>query len=1154
MCRKTMMTSMVMICCLSLNFSAKAAETPRITSWSNTKTADRKMAFLVKPGQKITFSVKAEGVEGYEWQVNKAIQQSKSDTFTWTVPDEKGIWEIHLKAINKDGTAYREWVVSTLAKSKAPVHFEYFCPDRSQKDPWGRPLPKWDKEINSPDWMLHGAAITPSKMAYGTWIWRHKYRLKGEKGSLSGLKYARKRGSFSWKLSHGDDRYYLANRPGGESWDIWVRLAHGLIHVHCMGRSVHGECCSHMDLDTDEWFEVRIIRTKDGWFYVWFGDEFWFSSLANDNTIKKIDSLRFWGMSTDCIQAYDRPVWPAKSIKFGKYRDAWGQGGAKRKQEVFREGIIIDGHGVTLKDIAGAINDPKLFRYDPASKTATCYTDLVVIPGAEIVIDGETLKMHCEKDGEHQIRLKNGSGIRLNKATVTSANKNYYLWAFTSACKWEYYKRWSGYAANSYTGRFTAVDSTISNCGNLFIDTPLEMILKRCKLVDLVEVDIGNYWSRPSFAHSAEKRAAAKGKKGLWFYNRKELTDFRIEDCTIHGKAEPIDITFIGGDPMHKVTIQNCDIDNVAAKRGYKFRDWRGLAPGETEYLACTVSPLNCKFKDSKVQSNKAWITPKYYLDVLVVDKAGRPVPAAKVRVINQVDDVQYPAENLTENRDWVCRSYVGWIKAWLDVNDLRTSVPTGKNGHTALPTDRANTLVLTDFLQDEDGRQEFTYTVRVTVPDGRWGEVKGINPGPDWYRKDPNKPARTIKVVVNMVPVKLVTPVSKRRPTVEGAKSPWPCFRGPGFAHTGRSPNVGPAKPRLLWRYKTGGQIGSSPIIGPDGTIYLVSRSPDMALHAINPDGTRKWRRTPPTADYVAPSVGIDGTIYVGCPGLPNGRKKRLRAITPEGKVKWEYENPPGHLQCYPAVGPDGTIYYATMGTWISGKWHPKYRFCAVRPDGKLKWTSKTKEELQGRYDKACLPAFGPDGTVYTGGNATKFVHALNPDGTTKWIYKTKDMIRFSPAVSASDKTVYVASARGRVLLALGFDSSVKWEYKVAGLMTTSPSIGLDGAVYFGTRSGLAAVGKDGKRKWEFKTGDCIASSPAIDAEGRIFFGCNDHYLYCIGADGKRIWRYLTGGSVVSSPAIGADGTIYVGSADGYLYAFGGSKKQSDKKSSDRQ
>jgi hypothetical protein len=139
-----------------LSVGGLASATPVIKNVSSkggrttNKTGPTDRMYLVKPGDKITFSVTAEGAEKYVWQVNKKVQDKVTGaSFAWTVPDEKDIWEIRLRVSGKDLAVYQEWVVSTLTKTEAPDFFEYFTDgkwkDRTETDPWDRKLPEWFK-------------------------------------------------------------------------------------------------------------------------------------------------------------------------------------------------------------------------------------------------------------------------------------------------------------------------------------------------------------------------------------------------------------------------------------------------------------------------------------------------------------------------------------------------------------------------------------------------------------------------------------------------------------------------------------------------------------------------------------------------------------------------------------------------------------------------------------------------------------------------------------------------------------------------------------------------------------------------------------------------------------------------------------------------
>ena len=73
-----------------------------------------------------------------------------------------------------------------------------------------------------------------------------------------------------------------------------------------------------------------------------------------------------------------------------------------------------------------------------------------------------------------------------------------------------------------------------------------------------------------------------------------------------------------------------------------------------------------------------------------------------------------------------------------------------------------------------------------------------------------------------------------------------------------------------------------SSPVVGPDGTIYVGSH--DYKLYAINPNGTKKWEYLTGGIVNSSPAIGNDGTIHVG------SFDKNLYALDADGKKKWNF------------------------------------------------------------------------------------------------------------------------------------------------------------------------------------------------------------------------------------------------------------------------
>jgi outer membrane protein assembly factor BamB len=344
-------------------------------------------------------------------------------------------------------------------------------------------------------------------------------------------------------------------------------------------------------------------------------------------------------------------------------------------------------------------------------------------------------------------------------------------------------------------------------------------------------------------------------------------------------------------------------------------------------------------------------------------------------------------------------------------------------------------------------------------------------------------------------------------------ADSPWPIFRQ-NLNHTGLSPfdtssNAG----KLRWNFTTGAYIYSPPSIGYDGTIYVGSY--DNKLYAINSDGTEKWSFI--TADGIgsSPTIGSDGTIYIG------SYDDKLYAIHPNGTEKWNFKTN-NDIRSSPAIGSDGTIYIGSQDEKIY----------AINPNGTEKWNFTTGDSVHSS------PAIDSYGTIYIGSLDNK-LYAINSDGTEKWNFTTGSSVWSSPAIG-SNGIIYVGSDDNK-LYAINQYGTEEWSFMTNNDVFSSPAIGLDGTIYVGSNDGkLYAINSNGTQRWNFTAGDWVISSPAIGSDGTIYIGSGDNNIYAINSDGTEKWKYSTGNSIISSPAIGSDGTIYIGSRDNKLHAIG--------------
>jgi outer membrane protein assembly factor BamB len=101
-------------------------------------------------------------------------------------------------------------------------------------------------------------------------------------------------------------------------------------------------------------------------------------------------------------------------------------------------------------------------------------------------------------------------------------------------------------------------------------------------------------------------------------------------------------------------------------------------------------------------------------------------------------------------------------------------------------------------------------------------------------------------------------------------------------------------------------GSVASSPAIGPDGTVYIGSDSPDCGLHALYPNGTKKWDFVTQGNIASSPAIGSEGTIYFG------SDDKKLYALFPNGTEKWDFTTG-REVQSSPAISSDGTLYFGS-------------------------------------------------------------------------------------------------------------------------------------------------------------------------------------------------------------------------------------------------
>lgn len=366
-------------------------------------------------------------------------------------------------------------------------------------------------------------------------------------------------------------------------------------------------------------------------------------------------------------------------------------------------------------------------------------------------------------------------------------------------------------------------------------------------------------------------------------------------------------------------------------------------------------------------------------------------------------------------------------------------------------------------------------------------------------------------------------------------ANSPWPML-GHDLRHTGRSstyngPSTGTV--RVKWTFRAPSKINTSPTIGEDGTVYIGAGF--APLFAVNPhDGTEKWNSGGGgDARISSPTVSADGTVYMGA------RDNDLWAVAPNGQVKWRHSIPlDGDIYTSPAIDPtDGGIYMSCgcLGLGFFHKLNPS--------DGSVLWQLRLPKGVRGSSPAIDTTGGAHSGTIYIG-SVTGLLNALTPDGSLKWSVKVGGKNAFSSPVIGNDGTIYQGTYTGLAAVRPSDGQALpNWPFKTEGRVASSAALGADGTIYVGTTKGVFyAINPDGTQKWEQRSffNDPIFVSPAIGANGIIYTAAKTTVYALDPTDGSILWQFTTKKPIKwSSPAIGENNTLYIGSVDKNLYAL---------------
>lgn len=310
------------------------------------------------------------------------------------------------------------------------------------------------------------------------------------------------------------------------------------------------------------------------------------------------------------------------------------------------------------------------------------------------------------------------------------------------------------------------------------------------------------------------------------------------------------------------------------------------------------------------------------------------------------------------------------------------------------------------------------------------------------------------------------------------------------------------------------------SPAIAADGTIYQNSST---GLEALNPDFSVKWTWATPIIGN--PVIGADGTVYVVTARASN--QQQLVALFPNGRQRWSYTvaAPSASAGLYdaPVLATDGTLYLGVRSSDSSGD-----LILAINKNGRAVWGNGVR--FSGRRPKLAIDL---NGNVIAHDGAFGVVAYQAANGTQVWSNTTArgTGTEFSAPTIDTDGTIYVSNSAGLYALATA-GGTTKWTFAGA---RGEPVITADGLIlqYCGTQRALCAVTRQGVQAWTVTDTYIFAGTPVAVANGSIYAATRSNAFVAYSTAGTRLWQAALNGAGDSAyPVVLGDGTLYLGAA----------------------
>ena len=238
-----------------------------------------------------------------------------------------------------------------------------------------------------------------------------------------------------------------------------------------------------------------------------------------------------------------------------------------------------------------------------------------------------------------------------------------------------------------------------------------------------------------------------------------------------------------------------------------------------------------------------------------------------------------------------------------------------------------------------------------------------------------------------------------------------------------------------VRWRFPTGAEIKSSPVVADDLVLF---GSYDEHFYAVDHEtGKLRWKLRTEGPVHATPGRANGLAWVTGCDAV-------LRGVRIADGTEMVLFDSGAYTAASPAIA-DDTLYYGTFNNEV---------LAVDVGAGELRWRYEHPERHFPFYASAAIA----DDLVIAAGR-DKLVHALDREtGEARWTFRARARFDSSPAVAGN--RVYAGNADGR-LYVLDLETGEKLsEFHAGAAIMGSPALA-GGRIVFGTQDGtLFALG----------------------------------------------------------------------------------------------